>query len=280
MRSIVITSSRELPTLALILLGVKPPFPIHYKKPGPSHKARFMAYCLHCLKMLIFIRQLDMDEATQEGLVRLGIFFVCVYIPYFLKASVGADAAYNDLSLYKQLVDYIDVNGPIATAALEVLSRHGWYTTEETVPFCLISNRLSLDQKSRIAARILSFAPPESITLGKPVFQELQEKTKLHDLVGPKSYHLFSILGTDYEWLRQKPEEWENSPDYKEMEGFVRTVKVTNDVAERGVKIISDYAKILTQDNSLRRQLLQGVEMSRKIHPDFKKMTLNQDTRW
>ena len=127
MRSIVITSSRELPTLALILLGVKPPFPIHYKKPGPSHKARFMAYCLHCLKMLIFIRQLDMDEATQEGLVRLGIFFVCVYIPYFLKASVGADAAYNNLSLYKQLVDYIDVDGPIATAALEHSSQVGFH---------------------------------------------------------------------------------------------------------------------------------------------------------
>jgi hypothetical protein len=98
--------------------------------------------------------------------------------------------------------------------------------------------------------------------------------------VGPNSYLLFSILGTDYEWLQQKPEEWENNTDYKEMENFVRTVKVTNDVAERGVKVISDYSKILTQDNSLRRKLLQGVEMSRKIHPDFKKMTLNQDTRW
>ena len=274
------TFPRELPTLALRLLGVMPPFPFSFKKPGPCHKARFMAFCLYALKMLLLIHQLDLDEWTKEGLVRLGIFFVLIYIPYFLKASVGADAAFNDLSLYKELVTFIDVDGPIATAALEVLSRHGWYTAEETVPFCLFSSRLSLDQKSRIAARILSFDPPESITLGKPVFQELQEKTELHDLVGPKSYHMFSILGTDYEWLRQKPEEWENSPDYKEMEGFVRTVKVTNDVAERGVKIISDYAKILTQDNSLRRKLLQGVEMSRKIHPDFKKMTLNKNTCW
>ena len=61
-------------------------------------------------------------------LVRLWFFFVCIYIPYFLKASVGADAAFNDVSLYKQFTDYIDVEGPIATAALEVLSRHGWYT--------------------------------------------------------------------------------------------------------------------------------------------------------
>ena len=273
-------SPRELPTLALLLLGVKPPFPFSYMKPGPSRKARFMAFCLHCLKMLLFIRQLDLDEWTREGLVRLGMFFVLIYIPYFLKASIGADAALNDLSLFKQLVDYIDEDGPIATAALEVLSRHGWYTAEETVIFSLFSNRLSDDQKSRVAARILSYDTPEAVTLGKPTFQELNQKTELHDLVGPKSYTLFSILGTDYDWLQHKPEDWENFPDYLEMREFVRTVKVMNDASERGVKMISDYSKILTEDNGLRRKLLQGVEMSRKIHPDFKKKTLNNNTRW
>ena len=163
-------SPRELPTLALLLLGVKPPFPFSYMKPGPSHKARFMAFCLHCLKMLLFIRQLDLDEWTwtREGLVRLGMFFVLIYIPYFLKASIGADAALNDLSLFKQLVDYIDEDGPIATAALEVLSRHGWYTAEETVIFSLFSNRLSNDQKSRVAARILTTTPPRPSPWASP----------------------------------------------------------------------------------------------------------------
>ena len=257
-----------------------PPFPFTFKKPGPCHKARFMAFCLYCLKMLLLIQQLDLDEWTQEGLVRLGIFFAIVYVPHFLKSTIGADAAFNDLFLYKQLVRFIDVDGPIATAALEVLSRHGWYTAEETISFCLFSNKLSNDEKSRVAARILSYDTPESVTLGKPTFQELHEKTELHDLVGPKSYVLFSILGLDYDWLRQKPEEWDNSTDYQEMREFVRTVKVSNDAAERRVKMISDYAKILTQDNSMRRKLLQGVEMSRNIHPDFTKKTLNTDTRW
>ena len=110
------TSTRELPTLALRLFGVMPPFPFSFKKPGPCHKARLMAFCLYCLKMLLLIRQLNMDEVTQEGLVRLGIFFAVLYIPHFLKASVGADAAFNNISLYKQLVSFIDMDGPIATA--------------------------------------------------------------------------------------------------------------------------------------------------------------------
>ena len=272
--------TRELPTLALRLLGVKPPFPFSFKKPGPSHKARFMAFCIFCLKMLLLIQQLDLDEWTREGLVRLGVFFAIVYVPHFLKSSVGADAAVNDLYLYKQLVRFIDVDGPIATAALEVLSRHGWYTAEETVTFCLCSNKLSNDEKSRVAARILSYDTPESVTLGKPTFQELHEKTELHYLVGPKSYALFSILGLDYDWLLQKPEDWDSFPEYLELREFVRTVKVCNDAAERGVAMISDYSKILTKDNELRRKLLQGVEMSRKIHPNFTKKTLNTDTRW
>ena len=64
MQFIINKSSRGLPTLTMIMLGVKPPFPINYKKLGPSHKARFMAYCLHCLKILLFIRQLEVNEWT------------------------------------------------------------------------------------------------------------------------------------------------------------------------------------------------------------------------
>ena len=48
----------------------------------------------------------------------------------------------------------------------------------------------------------------------------------------------------------------QESEDYKEMEEFVRYVKVTNDVSERGVKLITDYAKILTNNNSAKRMML------------------------
>ena len=53
------------------------------------------------------------------------------------------------------------------------------------------------------------------------------------------------------------------------------TVKVTNDVAERGVNMASDYATMLTKDDTMRAVLLQGVEKSRRSYPDFRKKTLN-----
>ena len=269
----------------MMLLGEVPPGGMFYNKPGPSHKARFMAFCLYIMKVLLFIQQLralgvEIDDITVEGLVRLNIFLITVYIPYFLKASVGADAAYNDLALHKQLYAYIDIDGPIATAALEVLERHGWYTTEQTAPFSLFSSRVSEDEKARIAARILTNPFPDSIPLGPPKFQKIDHNMQLADLIGQESYVLFTVLGTDSDWLQLPPSQWQESEDYKEMEEFVRHVKVTNDVSERGVKLITDYAKILTTNNEKRMMLLQGVEMVRKLQPDFTKKTMNNNSRW
>ena len=62
---------------------------------------------------------------------------------------------------------------------------------------------------------------------------------------------------------------------YKVAEEFVKTAKVTNDVAERGVKMAKDYATILTKDDKVRAMLLQGVESCRQKFPDLKKSTLN-----
>ena len=161
-----------------------------------------------------------------------------------------------------------------------MLERHGWYTTEQTAPFSLFSSRVSEDEKARIAARILTNPFPDSMPLGPPKFQKIDHNMQLADLIGQESYVLFTVLGTDSDWLQLPPSQWQESEDYKEMEEFVRHVKVTNDVSERGVKLITDYAKILTTNNEKRMMLLQGVEMVRKLQPDFTKKTMNNNSRW
>ena len=52
----------------------------------------------------------------------------------------------------------------------------------------------------------------------------------------------------------------------------MRTVKVTNDCAERGVKLATDYSKSLTKDSQERSQ----VEAERRAKPDTKKANLNK----
>ena len=40
-----------------------------------------------------------------------------------------------------------------------------------------------------------------------------------------------------------------------------------NDIAEGGIKMISDYAQTITKDESQRQALLQVVQEHRKLHP-------------
>ena len=104
---------------------------------------------------------------------------------------------------------------------------------------------------------------------------DMTPATKLIDLVGVNSFMIFDLLGISWDWLRDKPDSWSSSEMFMTMRDYIRTVKVTNDVAERGVKIMADYASILTVDDDMRPLILQGVERNRRMFPSFKKSVLN-----
>ena len=94
--------------------------------------------------------------------------------------------------------------------------------------------------------------------------------------MGSNSYLLFNILGVDCKWLQKDPKDWKEDMEFQQAEQFVRTVKTVNDCAERGVKMISEYAAILTKDEKVRSWLLQGVEANRSKYPNFNVKTLNK----
>ena len=154
----------------------------------------------------------------------------------------------------------------------------------------LFSDKLTMDEKARLAARILTFEATKPIhwdmiqqdkqqgqyDLGKPILSlELTARTSLPDLVGSQSFLIFDLLGLAWDWLSENPDVWDQNDSYKQMREYIRTVKVTNDVAERGVKLIADYATILTTDDDMRALLLHGVERNRQMFPNFKKSVLN-----
>jgi hypothetical protein len=112
--------------------------------------------------------------------------------------------------------------------------------------------------------------------LGKPLLTlDLTPTTMFADLVGAQSFMLFDLLGLSWDWIEDKPDKWEESSSYQQLRDYVRTVKVTNEVAERRVKLIADYATILTADDEMRILLLHGFERNRKMFHNFKKSVLN-----
>ena len=109
---------------------------------------------------------------------------------------------------------------------------------------------------------------------GLPTFPKLSDKTELRDLVTSESWELFNILKVDSDWL--PPAKWDTNPDFIVFRKFVRTVKVTNDCAERGVKLATDYSKSLTKDSQERSKIYQVVEAERRAKPGAKKSTQNE----
>ena len=69
---------------------------------------------------------------------------------------------------------------------------------------------------------------------------------------------------------------WEAEDDYVKFKSYVEALRVTNDTAERAVKLVSDYSKILTKDETLFKHIIQIVSEHMKNIPDHKKETLKQ----
>ena len=283
---------KEMLELTLRVLGADVPGGFKIRKCGANDKVRFMVDIIYGMKMFL-LQNLVVDEKKMEedgvsmdiefddeykaALTRFVKLSSLVYVPYFMKSSIGADAPVNDLELIHLLLKYREIDAESADAALTAMrSRHLYYLTEENVVMSLFSNRINDDQKSRIASRILTFSKPGDFKMAKPKHMvSIDKTTTLESLVGANSWTLFHVLDTKSDWLHESPSKWPENADYIETRDWVRTAKVVNDSCERGVKMIQDFSNTLTSDTEIRKGLLKAVAASREQYPEFSKKTLN-----
>ena len=102
---------------------------------------------------------------------------------------------------------------------------------------------------------------------------------KLSDFVDNESLFMFDAFDFKKDWLNKPVHTWKNYESFQEMKNWVITLKVTNDLAERGVKLVSEFCDILTKDSEDLQNLLQVVEQHRREFSDVKKTTLNKASR-
>ena len=198
-----------------------------------------------------------------------------MYIPYWFKVTLSSDAAVNDLDLYKQLLQYNDIDPEVSLVVLKAQSRHYWYLAPDSIIlWSMFGDELTDDEKGRMAAVLLTKPQPESYAPKKVSFPVLTPTTTLASLITSLSWFPFYLLNLSSKWLELPPSQWEQDEDYKAMRRFSRSVKLTNDVAERGVKLISDYADCLTKDSEERKRLILVAQNHRRNYPQFRKVDL------
>lgn len=269
---------RESAELMLILLGEEPPRGVHWLQPGAFSHARWMATILYSAKMYAFGELLNYDQGKMDKLRRICLFNALFYVKAWLSACSAADASVNDLQLWNDLIWYKRFDPAVAQAAMTALNRHLWYLTEEIAPFALFSTLLSDSYKKQIIRQLLRHEDESTSCLqkGVPILPQLSTSspTQISSLIGAKSWQLFRLLRLDSSWMNLTPTQWVTDAAYNEAAMFVHNCRVVNDMAERAVKLITDFAGTITKDELQRQYLLQTVEKHRREIANFKKNTL------
>ena len=123
------------------------------------------------------------------------VFVTHVYSTWWMTCSSAADAPWNDLQLFRKLLQYEAVNANIAKSAIHAFQRHLWYLIAELVPLALFSHFTPCAEKRLLADRLLEIQPAAPVTsprgqygkcFGKPQFpskEDITLSTELADFV-------------------------------------------------------------------------------------------------
>ncbi len=108
---------------------------------------------------------------------------------------------------------------------------------------------------------------------GKPVLPSVHRP--LHALVGQRSWLVFHFLHAGTDWLQQPVHQWENDAEYVRIGSFIQDLSVVNDVAERCIKDITEYAE-MARDSAHREKILLVVNDHREVFQDLRRDALAQ----
>ena len=97
----------------------------------------------------------------------------------------------------------------------------------------------------------------------------------MSDLVTHESWLLFNMLclSGNQDWLTIPAKLWPNFVEFRKFKEFAENLSVCNDVAERGIALITKFVD-QTQSEEQRQALLQVVEFHRNLVTSTKKSSL------
>ena len=283
---------RELLELSLYYLkGLDPRVEAHFhsyklKKCGAVHKARWMGKTNYLYKLVMLKDQIlalgkgaIMSDAQAAKVQRFVIFLSLCYMKWWFCAPIASKAPWMDLCLIKN-IEALD-DDIIRTAGLKAFKRHYWYICSELVGLSLFDESLATEEKSKMAQNLVQIKslqiPVNRIGkgFGKPYFPEVVPDT-LAELVGPDSLFLFHALSLDVSFLSIPVEQWPENQQYLYNKAVIKGLKVSNDAAERGVKLASDFLDTARREERY-QEILQVVEMDRKLHSNLRKKRPKED---
>ena len=66
----------------------------------------------------------------------------------------------------------------------------------------------------------------------------------------------FQILGLPLTFLKNDVETWSEDTDYVAAKNIIHSLRVVNDIAERGIALMEEYNKLITTNEQQKQYLL------------------------
>ena len=255
-------------------------------RPGAMHKARWMSKILYAIKIDLLrdhiMAKLPKGSVYGAGqaqkIGRFVKFVIFCYVSWWLTAPVPANAPVNDLALLKGLYSYIDVDEICGRAAFKAFTRHLWYLAEENVLLALFSSAVSEEEKEAMVQVLRESQPLDRPMnrfgngFGRPMITVLPTpvgpaNAQLSTFVGQDSWQFFKLFGIDSGFIETPVCEWPFDERWVKGKLVVNHLSVTNDAAERGVKLAYDYVDLAKKESSY-QNILQVVDNQRKCIPN------------
>ena len=226
-----------------------------------------MSKVIYAIKMFMFRDQLELSPTEVVALEQFTLFATLIYMKHWFLCPISIAAPASDLALLQKLSKYTAINPIVANAGIKAMKRHLWYLSENLVGLALFDPEVSAGTK---AAMVKSFEKPAGALVKRLNGQNLADiaDLRLEHFASSRSLDLFTRLEFDISFLRDDPILWPGKPSFQLALKCAQALKVVNDVAERGVALMSDYSQILTHDETQRQAILQVVEQCRNLLKD------------
>ncbi|XP_050065848.1 uncharacterized protein LOC126554890 [Aphis gossypii] len=115
---------------------------------------------------------------------------------------------------------------------------------------------------------------PKKYTVNVQELNNFLKKDLPLDLLGTNSIKLFDRFNIPKDFLEVHPKNWNDLEGYQKGKEIIESLRVVNDTAERGVKLMEEFNDKLTKNEDQKQFVLQTVQDYRKKYPGASRETL------
>ena len=248
---------------------------VSFRAPAGLHRVRWMSKSIYSLKIWMLKSQFKLTKKEERGIADICLFTVMLYIKAWFQAPHGPSAPRTDLQLLKEICRYKENNAAVAEVALKKLLGYLWYLSEELLAFAFFDDSV-LDETKHQMVAALHKAGTEHPLKRATLEPALISSKQLEDFVTESTRRFFSISGIPAKFLERDVHSWPADEDYLMAKATVSSMRVVNDIAERGVALMDEYNKLHTNDEEQKQFLLSVVKEYRQRYPDRSKAILLQ----